>query len=427
MDRTRVPGAQSGDPTRKRAGRRSRGLAPQDRDGYWHVYGTLVAQGRAIRVRQSTGLPARDDLYQAAWDETRRIEREILAELSGEGGPGDFVAVAAERYLSRPRSRPLGASTTRIVQEIVVRFGLLRFNEIPTADWSTWVDERQAGNNAATRERFINSVAAFLSWAQRNAKLKTLPTFERDKQARNPNRRARRRIGDLRPELIARLFDAAHIALKAQLAVEWSTGARVSSVLHGCRICDLIIAPGRSSLTFIETKNGRDVVAHLHPRAVAILEDYLEWRGDLHDREAPLFLTPSRQPYTDNGRAWGTQNKTAFNGAKRRAIRALRQDAAAEARDLWRKGQRKPARTVVSQAKADAALLAKVTQHWFRHLLATELLRHADLRTTMEQGGWLDPRSVMGYAHDVGEHRRKAVEGLSDFDPVAAAKTGRRS
>ena len=34
---------------------------------------------------------------------------------------------------------------------------------------------------------------------------------------------------------------------------------------------------------------------------------------------------------------------------------------------------------------------------------------------TMEQGGWLDIRSVMGYAHDVPEYRRELVVGMDDF------------
>jgi hypothetical protein len=50
-------------------------------------------------------------------------------------------------------------------------------------------------------------------------------------------------------------------------------------------------------------------------------------------------------------------------------------------------------------------LLGRVTQHWIRHMLATRLLRK-DPRAAMEQGGWLDIRSVIGYAQDVPEHRR---------------------
>src|SRR3979409_747940 len=33
----------------------------------------------------------------------------------------------------------------------------------------------------------------------------------------------------------------------------------------------------------------------------------------------------------------------------------------------------------------------------------------------MEQGGWLDMRSVIGYTHDVPEYRRELVVGMDDF------------
>ncbi len=65
----------------------------------------------------------------------------------------------------------------------------------------------------------------------------------------------------------------------------------MSSVLFAARVCDLILAKGREQITFPGTKNGEDVTAVLDRTAVDILKDYLKWRGKLHDREAPLFLT----------------------------------------------------------------------------------------------------------------------------------------
>ena len=77
---------------------------------------------------------------------------------------------------------------------------------------------------------------------------------------------------------------------------------------------------------------------------------------------------------------------------------------------------------MLERAQADAVLLGKVTQHWFRHRMATIMLRH-DPRATVEQGGWLDIRSVMGYLHDVPEHRRKLVAELDDMATNTKAKT----
>jgi hypothetical protein len=213
------------------------------------------------------------------------------------------------------------------------------------------------------------------------------------------------------------LLESCHISLRAQLAVEWSTGARVSSLLYGARLCDLILAPGREQITFRDTKNGDDVAAALHPRAVAVLKEYLKWRGRLHDREGALFLTYRLAPYKDNGKSAGGQTKTAFNAGKRRARLRVLETAFAEARRLRAAGDRELALETLLGARDDARLLRKVTQHWFRHLLATRMA-HKDLRGTMEQGGWKDHRSVLGYVHDVPERRRAIVDGFEDWgDP----------
>ena len=53
-----------------------------------------------------------------------------------------------------------------------------------------------------------------------------------------------------------------------------------------------------------------------------------------------------------------------------------------------------------------------MTQHWFRHLLATRF--RGDIKGAMDQGGWIDERSVMGYTLDAPEHRRKVVSQFDD-------------
>jgi hypothetical protein len=66
--------------------------------------------------------------------------------------------------------------------------------------------------------------------------------------------------------------------------------------------------------------------------------------------------------------------------------------------------------TALDRASADAALLGQVTQHWFRHLFATRMLR-LDPRAAMEQAGWADIRSLMGYAQDVPGFGRGRRDG----------------
>jgi hypothetical protein len=164
---------------------------------------------------------------------------------------------------------------------------------------------------------------------------------------------------------------------------------------------------GREQITFRSTKNGTDVVAMLAPYAALVLRQYLDWRGRLHDRDGPLFLTPRKLPYRDNGRDGGGQNKTGFNAAKRRARRRLLQQAFTEARKLRNVGERDHALDVLLAARNDARLLRKVTQHWFRHMLATRMQNTPG--DGMQQGGWQDYRSFKGYVHDVPERRRAIV------------------
>jgi hypothetical protein len=134
----------------------------------------------------------------------------------------------------------------------------------------------------------------------------------------------------LRPELISLLIENAAPHLKGQMAIMWTAGARVSPLLHGCRLCDYLAAEGREQITFHDTKNGDRGTATVHPWAADVMREYLEWRGRLEDREAPLFLTDRRQPYADNNKSWGGQTKTVFKGMVRRAQQTLRRSVLAE-------------------------------------------------------------------------------------------------
>jgi hypothetical protein len=438
MDAAGVRAAQGGNRKGKRRGRRPRGVDLKERDGYWHAHGTLRVNGRSIRVRKSLGLAVAAVTEDQARTELESYVDDLKAIATGKVRRGDPVGIAAAAYLSLPRGRPLRPSSISIVKEVVARFGMRRFNEVAGREWNVWIDGehtevgfkpgRMTGRSASTRERFLNSVLAFLAFAKRHHGLAALPAFERDKKARNPNRRVRRRVEDLRPDLVQLLFDSAHISIRAQLAVERATGARVSSVLFGVRLCDLVLGKKRAQITFRGTKNGEDVTAVLDGSTASVLRDYLKWRGMLHDREAPLFLTWLRKPYIDNGRVAGGQNKTGFRAAKRRACKLILDRATATAAQLRARGKAGPAKSLLDQAGADAALLRRVTQHWFRHRLATLWLRK-DPRAAMEQGGWLDIRSVIGYSHDAPEYRRQIATEMDDLGTagqIRMTSAGRR-
>ena len=420
MDGKRV----SGPAGRDRGGRHRKkkaapGLRVIERDGCWHIVGTLRAGGRSIRLRKSTGLPATSETREAAEKLKTDAESAVRTEAVFGVKPSVPFAVAADQYLNRPRTRPLNGVDVQRIQELTRHFGVRILNTIGENDWHAFVDRRCAKVAPPTRERYLSLLFGFLSWCAERPRcwLTELPYFKRDRAAKKKRAVRRRRVVELTPELVALLIEHASPHLAAQLAVEWSTGARVSSVLFGCRLCDLNLASGRETITFQKTKTGEPVIASLNPWAADVIRRYIEWRGGLHDREAPLFLTHRRVPYSDNPKVSGGQNKTAFVAAKRRAIKALRWQAASAAWAMRAAGQREQALDAIGRAKSQAELLTQITQHWFLHALATNLFAlGADVKSVMDQGGWLDPHSALIYAHSVPDRRRALIAALPTVD-----------
>jgi hypothetical protein len=427
----------TGGHTGRHAFKRPAGVHVVERDGYFHLHGTIRVKGRGIRVRESTGLPARSEHRDAAEELRRQKEQEIRDAVLYGIRPTVPFAVAAEGYLTRRRKRPLNAIDVARIKELTRHFGTRPLALISEEEWAGFIDARMSGRLAVTRERYIDLVMSFLAWCRKRPRLwlAELPAIERDQEARYKKQRRARRVGDLRPELIASLIDHAAPHLRGQMAIKWSTGARVSSLIYGCRLCDYLAAEGREQITFHDTKNGQRVTASVHPWAAAVMRDYLAWRGNLFDREAQLFLTHFRRPYRDNGKAAGGQTKTAFKGMVKRTIVSLRRTALTYAAELRRLGEGQAARQHWGAARSDIALLTQLTPHWFRHLLATTMVGLGDLQAAMDQGGWLDVRSVMGYSHDVPDRRRAVVaampapslvDTLLTRNVARSAKTSRR-
>lgn len=373
-------------------------------------------------MRRGTGLPARPDTWDAADKIRRDVENEVCGEIVYGIKPSRPVAIAARDYLElNPDGTPkpggrgdrLGPKDLSIIQEVVQQFGFRMVNEISAVEWRNWLDARHAGNRPESRARHVNAIRPFLKWcaAEERRYIATVPALiDPDAPRQRQSRLApakRRRVADLRPDLLAFVFQYAHISLRAQLYTEWSTGARVSSVLFGCTLEDLVLTENRCQITFHDTKNGDDVVAVLHPAAVEVLREYLQWRGNLHQRKAPLFLTYKRKPYSARGRerGWSGFNKTAFNAMKMRAIRSLLR-ASVRCRRAGDHAQ-------ADQLRADARLVRQFTQHWLRHWFATHAMAMAiPIKLVMTQAGWRDERSVSRYEQDVEDVRRALVSSM---------------
>jgi integrase len=396
--------------------KRAPGVEIVERDGHWHLRGTINVGGRSKLVRKSTGLAARPDTRAEALEIKRQFEAKYVAEVVYGIKPSVALGVAAYRYLE---VKPLAAGDLRILQLAVRDFALRDLDAIGGEEWSAWALKHNRGNAPATIVRFMAPIKAFLRWCSKPGRkwLRGVPEIELPK-ARREKHRKRRRVPELTPDLLVFLFDHAPLHLKAQVYTEWSTGARVKSILFGCRLCDLILSPQRSQITFHDTKNGDAVTAHLHTAAAEVLAEYLNYRGQLDRREGPLFLTDRHRPYSAKGRqkGWGSENKSAWHGMVGRAVKAKRR-AAAAARAAGDRG-------AAALLWAEAALLKQVTPHWLRHWFATHALSDGmSLEAIAAQGGWRDYRSIQAYAHDVPEVRRRAIEGLPIGRAVSTLST----
>lgn len=425
MDGKRISGATGrGTPSRSRK-KRSPGLAVVERDGYWHIHGTLRAAGRSALYRKSLGLAATAENRDAAEAEKLRIEREFRDATIHGVRPSVPLGVAADQFLAKhPGLKPF---ERRVIKEITAEFGLRRIDQIGDDEWDNLVTKRHLGNKPSSRERWLNALYAFLNWCRQKPRhwLAELPALERDTAAARPKHRRARRVAELTPALILFLAQHASPHLKGPLAIMWCGGARVASLLYECRLCDYIAAPGREQLTLHRTKSGEPVVVAVHAPAAALMREYLAWRGELADREAPLFVTPKRGrdgkwlPYALKV-GEGGQLKRTWEGMLRRAAATVARDAAVAAMRLRRRDT-KAAREVIAIARDRIGLIRQITPHWFRHALATAMLsKGGDIRAVMDQAGWVDSRSPMGYIHDVPERRRAVVNMLVDEEVSAA-------
>ena len=379
------------------------------RGSTFYASGTLRRGGLSRLVRKSLEVVADRENMRNAETEARRLSERVYAEMGGGVVRRAVSTLVAERFESH-----IGPTDERILREFTEHFTVRILWNIPATEIVAFVDDRQRRNSAETRERYISGICAFLNGQVKLGQYPQLPEFKRDKNARNPLKRARRDVQQFRIELLEDIIAHAHVTLAIQLRVEYVAGARVSSLLQGCSLGDLDLV--KMVLTFRNTKNGDDVPCALPRLMKQALEIYLTWRQLQVRRgrigpgsDQPLFLHYKGFAYKPNGGAWGTQNKVAFRNAKRRAMRAVaeRYDIAIQAMRAVR--DQVEVDRLLRLKTDDLALLKKITQHWLRHKFATETGRK-DIRAAMAQGGWRDPRSIHGYLIADAEFQRAIIE-----------------
>jgi site-specific recombinase XerD len=385
------------------------GLRIHVRAATFHVGGTLRVGKQSKRVRETLGIEASAANRSEAERKTREIAAEVRRDLGGGVVRKAVSTLVAERFKSY-----IGPSDRRILEDFTGAFTTRILWTIAGEEIVAFVDTRQQGNTPESRERYISGVCSFLNLQIAKGQYEKLPPFIRNQKARNPQRRARRAVAQFRIDFIEAIVAEAHISNAIQLRVEWVCGARVSSILQGCSFGDLDLKT--MTLTFRDTKNGEDVPVALPESLRNALLEYLRWRAQQVRRKTvgpgsdqALFLTYKGRPYKPNGGEWGTQNKTAFNAAKRRAVKKLATSYDERIAAMEAAGDQNEIDRLQRMKADDLKLLAKITQHWMRHKFATDVGRR-DPRAAMNQGGWLDVRSLHGYMISDAEHQRHLIE-----------------
>ncbi|SDO47971.1 tyrosine-type recombinase/integrase [Afipia sp. GAS231] len=392
-------------------------IQPWDCDGLeiyvrgktFHVIGTLRVGKRSQRVRETLGVPATKDKRQEAEREARRIAAGVRGRLGGGAVRKSVATLVSERFQSR-----IGPTDRRVLTELTAEFTARILYDIPPTEIVAFVDKRHLMNKAETRERYISSLCAFLNRQIAAGQYPAMPEFVRDQEARNPAERSTRDVSQFRLALLEDVIDAAHPTIAIQLQVEYCGGTRVSSVLHGAALKDLDMQ--KMVLTFRKTKNKKDVPVALPETMREPMTQYLKWRKEQvrAGRVGPgsnerLFLSYRGRPYKENGSKWGTQNKTGFNAAKRRAIKTVGERYDNAIAEMKAANDRNEVDRLMRLKEDDLNILRRLTQHWLRHKFATEAGR-SDLRAAMLQGGWRDVRSIMGYLIADAEYQRSIVE-----------------
>ena len=384
------------------------------RNGVDHSKSTVHAYGKSRQVRKTTKVPIgtkadRDDAIR----ERDRILGEVRHELiRGVNTSASFASIAG-LYIEENTSDEGSLGETQIlsINQFQKWAGEVPVRDVDAPMLTQFMAQTMQANKPTTRKRKLGPILRVLRFAKERHYITEVPTIKFSNKARTSPTIPYRGIQDMSSDLIAKMIDHAPIHARAQLAVEWSTGARVSSVLHSCALRDLDLSvPGSETITFHQTKNGDTVTAYLHRFAVDQLKDYLNWRGDLQQRDEPLFLTDQHRRYK---RRRGDQNRKAIASMKRKAIKTLRREAAAEAATLRASGQPDQARCVWAKAQYEASLVASFSQHDLRRWFATNALQHMSIDEVRRQGGWRSLAALRRYLLGAPKYRQGMVQQLA--------------
>jgi integrase len=321
------------------------GLRVTSRPGTASLYVTGTVRGQSIRESAGTDDPAKAEEFRAA------REAELYRGAVHGVQPIVTFAAAALAYLNHDKRTP---ATKVRVGKLIRYFGAktacgdIRQAEIDRAGGVIC----RPGSTPATRLREVVAPAkAVLFFAARRGWC-PVPIFERMKGSTA-------RTSWFTPEEAEALISAASRHLAPLITFLFCTGARLNEALtlEWDRDVDL----GNARCTFRQTKNGRDRIVELPPRAVAVL-------GCLPGREGAVFRNRRGAPY----RATNDSATTAYGGQ---------------------------IKTAFASALKAAGIGRHLTPHHCRHSFATwHYSAHRDLMRLRDDGGWSTISQVERYA-----------------------------
>jgi hypothetical protein len=82
-------------------------------------------------------------------------------------GPSAPFSVAIDQFLNRKRDRPLNAIDVMRLKELSRKFRDRPLNKIENRKWVALSNSATAGRAAATRERYIDTIAMLPTWCKR--------------------------------------------------------------------------------------------------------------------------------------------------------------------------------------------------------------------------------------------------------------------
>lgn len=143
------------------------------KDDRYHVYGTF----RGMRVRKTTGIPARREYKQHAEAERLAIERAVLDGTYTQAltTARSFESVAKEYELWRRREGRLVDSSLLMLAAHKRYWGKTPIGEITNGRVRQWLNDECAGLASSSARRKLNQLKAVLGWAVEAGYLESRP------------------------------------------------------------------------------------------------------------------------------------------------------------------------------------------------------------------------------------------------------------